>query len=142
MSILIREYSSANLHHLLYLFHETAHNINIRDYTQEQVNAWAPDHINRDLWDKTLSDHITLVAVKNDLIVGFGDIDNSGYLDHLYVHHNYQGQGIATALCDKLESAVTVNSITVHASITAVPFFTKRSYRIIKSQRVTRNRIP
>ena len=29
------------------------------------------------------------------LIVGFGDIDGTGYLDRLYVHRDRQGQGIA-----------------------------------------------
>ena len=30
--------------------------------------------------------HYTLVAVEENLLVGFGDIDKIGYLDRLYVH--------------------------------------------------------
>ena len=33
-------------------------------------------------------------------------MDADGYLDRLYVHKDYQGRGVATALCDALEQAV------------------------------------
>ncbi len=56
------------------------------------------------------------------MIVGFGDIDKCGYLDRLYVHKDHQQKGIATAICDVLEQAVTENIIT-HASITAKAVF-------------------
>ena len=70
-------------------------------------------------------------------IVGFGDMASDGYLDRLYVHADHQGQGIATALCDRLEQAVQ-GPITTHASITARPFFEKRGYAVIKEQTVER----
>lgn len=76
------------------------------------------------------------MAVEKDVIVGFGDIDNTGYLDRLFVHKDYQGQGIATALCNKLECSFDI--ITTHASITAKPFFESRGYKVIKEQQVER----
>ena len=69
----------------------------------------------------------------------FSDIDKTGYLDRLYVHKDYQHQGIATAICDKLESIFDVEKITTYASITAKPFFEKRGYKVIKKQTVERN---
>ena len=73
-------------------------------------------------------------------LVGFGDIDKTGYLDHLFVHANYQGRGIATAICNQLEQVVK-GDITTHASITAKPFFEKRGYRVVKEQQVERQGI-
>ena len=73
------------------------------------------------------------------MIVGFGDIDKTGYLDRLFVHKDYQRQGIASAICDELEQAVNVNKIITHASITAKPFFERRGYKVIKEQQITRN---
>lgn len=84
-----------------------------------------------------ISNHHTLVAIKDNIIVGFGDI---GYLDHLYVHYDNQGQGIATKICDQLEN-YSNNDILVHASISAKVFFIKRGYKIIKEQQVKRNNI-
>lgn len=71
-------------------------------------------------------------------IVGFGDIDKTGYLDRLYVHKDYQRKKIATYLCNQLEGYAQ-NRITVQASITAKPFFEKRGYQVIKKQEVYRD---
>ena len=70
-------------------------------------------------------------------IVGFGDIEENGYLDRLFVRPDYQRMGIGTAICNKLEGAVQGNVFT-HASITAKPFFEKRGYKVIKRQTVKR----
>lgn len=78
--------------------------------------------------------------VDDEIIVGFGNIDNTGYLDRLFVHTDYQGKGIATAICNQLEQAVK-GDITTHASITAKPFFEKRGYKIVKEQQIERQGI-
>lgn len=65
-------------------------------------------------------------------------MDETGYLDRLYVHADYQGQGIGTAICDELESAVNVSQFVTHASITARPFFEGRGYQVVKEQQVER----
>ena len=93
-------------------------------------------------WNQSLSEHFSLVAMKDGIITGFGDIDRTGYLDRLFVHKDYQNQGIATAICEKLELAFGVSKITTHASITAKPFFLHRGYSIIKEQQVIRSNIP
>lgn len=136
----IRRYEKSDLEKITMIFQNTVHKVNIKDYTQEQVDAWAPDFIDKEKWNKTLSEHHTFVAVKNDDVIGFGDIDDSGYLDRLYVHHDYLRQGVATMICNKLESMIDADqAIVTHASITAMPFFEKRGYRIEKEQLVERN---
>ena len=70
----------------------------------------------------------------------FGDIDETGYLDRLYVRADMQGEGVATAICDRLESIVE-GTIVTHASITAKPFFEKRGYAIVREQQVERRGI-
>ena len=91
-------------------------------------------------WNESLQEHFSVVAVDDEIIVGFGDIDKTDYLDRLYVHAAYQGKGIATAICNQLEQAVEGNIIT-HASITAKPFFEKRGYKLVKEQQVDRQGI-
>ena len=44
-------------------------------------------------------------------------------------------------LCAKLEQMASGGKITVHASITAKPFFEKRGYKLIKKQEVERQGI-
>ena len=144
--MVIRKYKSSDCKYLAELFYQTVHVINAKDYTKEQLDVWAPDGMDIEEWGRTLSEHYTIVAVKNDRIVGFGDIDQvgfgdidqTGYLDRLYVHKDCQNQGIASAICHILERAVHTDQITVHASITAKPFFLSRGYKIIKEQIIIR----
>lgn len=136
----IRRYEPEDLGQITALFYDTVHAVNAADYAPEQLDAWADGAPDLDRWNGSLLAHHSLVAVEGgDLIVGFGDIDGTGYLDRLYVHKDRQGLGIATALCDRLERAVDAPVITTHASITARPFFEGRGYRVLREQRVERH---
>lgn len=136
----IRRYKPDDLSQIITLFYDTVHTVNAADYSKEQLDAWADGAPDLDRWSSSLLEHHSLVAVESDdLIVGFGDIDGTGYLDRLYVHKDRQSMGIATALCDRLEGAVDAPLITTHASITARPFFEGRGYRVIREQQVERH---
>ncbi|MCR1900145.1 GNAT family N-acetyltransferase [Irregularibacter muris] len=139
--VVIRKYKQSDCKDLSELFYNTVHSINAKDYTKEQLNAWATGRVDLTEWNKSLLEHYSIVAVKDEVIVGFGDIDKTGYLDRLYVHKNYQNQGIATAICNELEQAFDGIKITTHASVTAQPFFIGRGYKVVKEQQVVREGI-
>ncbi len=135
----LRLYREEDAAILAQLFYDTVHTINALDYTPQQLDAWAP--VQRDLaaWHHSLASHVTLVALIDETIVGFGDMDAQGYLDRLYVHKAFQRRGIATAIVDELERAVSVPTYTVQASVTAMPFFARRGYQVVRVQQVSRN---
>ena len=138
----IRAYRREDIKEIAELFYNAVHTINAVDYTEEQLNAWTSGKVNLKEWDKSFQEHFTAVAVEKkngaERIIGFGDMDSKGYLDRLYVHKDYQRQGVATAICDELERAVKAGKYTTHASITARPFFQKRGYRVVREQQVER----
>ena len=119
--MIIREYQPSDCEEITELFYNTVHTVNAKDYTEEQLNVWAARPIDLEKWNRSLQQHYSIVAIENGVIVGFGDIDKTGYLDRFFVHANHQGEGIATAICDQLEYAIRGN-ITLQASITARPF--------------------
>ena len=135
----LRRYRSEDLPALARLFGETVRRVNIRDYTRAQAEAWAAgeaDLLARDDWFRRL---YTLVAVVDGRIAGYGNVDDTGYLDHLFVRWDCQGQGVATALCDALEARcreLGMDAVTVHASRTALPFFLRRGYAVEREQQV------
>lgn len=137
----IRRYVSSDREELTRLFYQTVHSINAKDYSSEQLAVWAPEDIDLEKWDKSFLEHDTVVAVEDGALVGFGDIDRSGYLDRLYVHKDYQNQGVAAAICDELEKLAGSGAIITHASITAKPFFEHRGYKVLKEQQVIRRGI-
>lgn len=138
--MVIRNYQPDDCKESAELFYHTVHTVNAKDYTKEQLDVWATGKTDLEKWNQSFQEHYSIVAVDDEIIIGFGDIDNTGYLDRLYVHTNYQGKGVATAICNKLEQAVP-GTVVTHASITAKPFFEKRGYKIIKEQQVERNGI-
>ena len=82
----------------------------------------------------------TLLVFNEEKLVGFGDITSNNYLNMLYVHPDYQNQGVATQICNELEEHST-GTITVDASIAAKNFLIKRGYKVIKEQTVFIDRI-
>ena len=137
----LRRYRVSDCDKMAELFYQTVHCVNARDYTKEQLDAWASGTVDLEEWNRSFLRHHTIVAESGNEIVGFGDIDDTGYLDRLYVHKNHQGKGIA-AICGKLEEIAGGKTISVHASITARPFFEHRGYRVIREQMVIRKGIP
>ena len=134
----IRKYRPSDCPELARLFYDTVHTVNARDYTPAQLNAWATGNVDLEKWNASFLDHLTLVAEENGEIIGFGDMDGTGYLDRLYVHRDHQRRGVARAICDALEGAIPAEIYTPHASITARPFVEKRGYTVVKEQQVER----
>ena len=87
----IRRYLASDCNQLAELFYQTVHSVNSKDYTRMQLDAWATGRVNLQAWNQSFLEHHTVVAVENGEIVGFGDMDESGYLDRLYVHRDHQG---------------------------------------------------
>ncbi len=134
----IRAIKVEDLELIVALFKETVHHVNAKDYTFEQLLVWAPDHIHHsdDRWQSLLSNVAYLAEIDN-VIVGFADITTEGYLDRLFVHKDYQRQGIASMLTNKLELSLFergVKKVTTEASITAKPFFEQMGYLVVKEQ--------
>lgn len=50
----LRKYRSSDLDEIIKLFHETVHSVNLKDYTHEQVCAWATGLVDRTEWDSSL----------------------------------------------------------------------------------------
>ena len=96
----IRRYQQSDREILAELFYHTVHTVNAKDYTKEQLAVWADGKVDLEKWNQSLREHYSVVAVDEGVIVGFGDIDRTGYLDRLFVRADCQGKGIATAICD------------------------------------------
>ena len=136
--MVLRPYAPSDCQALAELVHHTVHTVNAGDYTPEQLDAWSPGAVDLEGWNRSFLEHHTLVAEESGRIVGFGDMDGTGYLDRLYVHKDCQGRGIASAICEALERAADTAGLTTHASITARPFFEKRGWQVVKEQQVER----
>ena len=99
----IRSYYPGDNAGLARLFFDTVHRVNAADYSPEQLDAWASGDVDLDEWNRSFLAHHTVAAEQDGVLIGFGDMDETGYLDHLYVHGDCQRQGVATTICDARE---------------------------------------
>ncbi|HEY4921436.1 MAG TPA: GNAT family N-acetyltransferase [Xanthobacteraceae bacterium] len=141
MPIDVRRYRPNDLAGLIALFRDTVRRINGRDYSQQQVMAWAPDQIDARRWMHRFDSKEVWVADLDGAPVGFVDVARDGLIDMLYVHAEHQGIGIASLLLRTVEAGARAHGLLrlfTEASITARPFFEHRGFRVIAPQRVMR----
>ena len=136
--MVIRPYRSADCPALAQIYYDTIHTVNAADYTKAQLDAWAGGNVDLQVWDEYFLARRSFVAEHQGTIVGFADMDDTGYLGRLYVHKDHQGKGIGKALCDTVEKAVDVPKYTLHSSITARPFYEKVGYRTVEMRQMPR----
>lgn len=125
------------------LFCDTVHAINARDYTPEQLDAWAPrDNRRTAQIAEKLARQQTVGLKECGILIGFGSLDDEGDIDMLFVHKDRQGQGIAKAVLRELEHLALERdkqTVSTFASVTARPFFERMGYAAERENVVERD---
>ncbi len=141
-TMLIRSYQTRDAREVADLFTQSIHHIESNYYSSDEKTAWAPNPPNYQFWSARLGRTQPSLAMINQRIVGFIEIDNRGYVDCLYIHYQYQRMGIANQL---LTYAITkaikmdLKEIYVDASKVAKPFFLSQGFLLIKKNHVLKN---
>ncbi len=137
----LRIYKIADTEEIIKLFYDTVHEVNIHDYTKEQVDAWASANIDIEVWIKSLKSKFTYVAEKQGKIIGFGELEANGHIDRFYCHKDFQRKGVGRKILEQIElkaNSLGVKKLFTEASITAKPFFENQGFIVIKKQEVER----
>jgi len=142
--IRVRLFEPQDAEQIAKLFHETVREVNARDYSANQVNAWAPDDLFFRDWVKVCSNRFTYVAEdvsKNQgVIAGFGELESNGHIDCFYCHKDYQRCGVGSQIYRAIETKaieLSLKRLFVEASITAKPFFQRMEFTVVNEQKVT-----
>jgi putative acetyltransferase len=133
----IRLYKSGEEQRLWKLYYDTTHIINGEIYTKKQVERWAPSNKNMDEWKERIEKKKPFVAIDDEKIVGFAELDADGYIDFFYVHCSWQRKGVGAMLYDTLErNAVDQKMPRLYAevSVSAKDFFLHRGFTVLKKQ--------
>lgn len=138
----VAPFSSEDAREASLLFRATVHTVNTRDYTPEQVNAWAPhDDEFLDIMTEKLASQRGARVRECGILIGFGTLDEHCDIDMLYVHKDRQGQGIARRILAELEAIAAASKqacIRADVSLTARPFFECMGYEVVRKQTVIR----
>ncbi len=133
----VRDYRPTDLDAVIAIFQGAIREIASKDYNQAQVGAWA--QVDRGGWGERRLSRPTWVAILDQALAGFTDLEPDGHLDVMFVHPAHQGLGVATLLLETVETAASARGIPrlfTEASITARPFFEKRGFSLIAAQLV------
>jgi putative acetyltransferase len=139
MAFFIRQIQAADLDEVRRLYCDTINLVNSKDYNAEQVMVWSSGWENTERWLNRLATQYFIVADTGTQLAGISSLSPEGYLDVLYVHHAWQGKGVASALLINLEQKAREQGntiITTDASITARPFFERRGFAVLQQQTV------
>jgi putative acetyltransferase len=136
--ITLRRFRDDDLPTLIELFRDTVRRVNVRDYTPEQVQAWAPDEIDPAKW-RSFAGRYAIVAEFAGRIVGFADLEANGHLDRFFVHAETQGRGVGRAMLQELLDQARRSAlprIFAEVSVTALPFFERHGFVVLAEQSV------
>lgn len=137
--IIIREFQPGDEASLRALFYQTVRHINRNDYSQAQVEAWAPDEYDDKQWSARIRALKPFIATIDNNLAGYADLQDDGYIDHFFCHKDYQGMGVGKSLMQQIVNSAKARKITkLHAqvSITAKPFFQHFGFQLFKAQQV------
>lgn len=99
----IRYANNNDIEQIQKLIFNTINTINSKDYSSRQIHIWTirANNIN---WAEKMTDQFFFVAETDHVITGFSSLSNSGHIDFLYVHKDYQRSGIASNLLKEILS--------------------------------------
>ena len=132
--ITLRDFRSGDEPALRAVFESAIHEVARRDYTQQQVDAWAPRDFDPGLWAKRMQGIAPFVAEREGRIVGYADVQPSGYIDHFFVAASAGRQGVGGLLMRRIhERAAELGllALTSEVSRTAQPFYLHFGFEVV-----------
>ena len=117
------------------VFESAIHGTARHDYLQLQVDTWAPREHDPAAWARRVQELAPFVALVDGAIVGYADLQPTGYIDHFYVAATAGGRGVGGALMRRIlarADELGLAELTSHVSLTAQPFFTHFGFEVVE----------
>ena len=116
------------------VFESAIHDVAIRDYSQAEVDAWAPRQFDPDQWASRVQGIAPFVVERHGEIVAYADVQSSGYIDHFFVAAAANGLGVGRKLMERIHERareLAVNELTSEVSRTAQPFYMHFGFELV-----------
>ena len=133
--ITLRAFVPADAPALRAVFESAIHDVARRDYTQLQVDTWAPRSYDAVAWAERVAGLQPVVAELDGVVAGYADLQSSGYIDHFYVGGDSGGRGVGGALMRELLARArqrALAELTSNVSLTAQPFFAHFGFEVVE----------
>ncbi len=140
----IRRFVQGEEADLLAVHYSAIHQIASRDYTQEQIEAWAPQDIDPLVWAQRIRAINPFVVEVAGSIVAYADLQEDGYIDQFFVSGAHPGRGLGTGLMRHILNEARsrgLSELTSDVSRTAQGFFSRFGFQIVEQRMPVRRGI-
>lgn len=136
----LRAFEPEDVGPLLALFRASVREVARRDYSEEQVRAWAPDEIDIAAFGARLGRLQVFIAAAPEAIAGFAALEAGGHVDLLFVSPDHQRRGAGRLVLRAAEAAARARGLarlSAHVSLTARPLFEAEGFAVIAPRQVS-----
>ncbi len=135
--LLIRRHKEGEESALFDVYYSAIHLIASRDYTAEQIQAWAPADLDPGIWTAKIREIRPFVAELNGNVAGYADLQPNGYIDHFFVSGHHPRQGVGSKLMTHIQNearAQSIRELTSDVSRTAQPFYERFGFAVVEQR--------
>ena len=133
--MLVRAFKDGDEPALQAVFYSAIHIIAAKDYASEQLDAWAPHRPDWEAWTARMQALRPFVAEADGRVVGYADLQASGYIDHFFVAGKHARRGVGSLLMETLHTrAAELGLVRLFSdvSLTAEPFFERFGFSVVE----------
>ncbi|MGB3204433.1 MAG: GNAT family N-acetyltransferase [Crinalium sp.] len=142
--MLIRQYQPSDAENLIAIFRDAIINIGSTAYNAKQIEVWSSYPEDIEDFRQLLSQGITFVAVQNNQLVAFGQLNPSNHIAFIYTASDFARLGYATKIYQQLEAQAIqkgVQYLHTDASRISKYFFLKMGFYIVEAEIVQRKQV-
>ena len=134
----VRSYRPEDEIALWQVFHDAVHQLAANHYSQEQLDAWAPQRPDCTQWRQRIQALQPFVAVcDNDQAMAYADLQANGYIDHFFVAPQHARQGVGRRLLAHIEQTARqhgLHELSADVSLNAQAFFAHFGFELQRRQ--------
>ena len=134
----VREFRTGDEPFLFRVYYSAIHQIARQDYTETQLNAWAPADLDPALWAEKVQGIKPFFVELGTEIVGYADVQDNAYIDHFFVSGAHARQGVGGVLMKEIHAKAArlqLRELFADVSRTAQPFFARHGF-VVAEQRL------
>lgn len=137
--MLVRAFKNGDEPALQAVFYSAVHTVAAKDYSLEQLDAWAPHRPDWDAWTARMQALQPFVVETDRRLVGYADLQTSGYVDHFFVAGTHARRGVGRLLMERLHArAAELGLARLYSDVsrTAEPFFERFGFCVVEHKNV------
>ncbi len=141
MKLHVRALRRGDEYALRKVFYSSVHELACKDYTAEQLEAWAPEAYELIPWAERIRGTPPFIVDASGAVAGYAVLLEDGTIDQFFVAAAFSGQGVARMLMTHIHQQASRRAIAeLHAevSLTAEPFFLLSGFEVAHRHRLAR----